>query len=208
MHLKSLYFSCTRMLKFLLRSELKRNLFKNPTDTCSCTWLLKDLPLILWTPYYTVFSVLCGYAGWLRYNLLICSFHLPCTFSCHRATACHSLFFLLFHFPAAFSVVALKLKICPAFQGKNTMAFCFALAYLFYYANLYSSGFVFFFSMSAFLFNLSPALFLLPPFFPFSFHLRDHVRTEQIIVVWPLLLLLWQESSGEEPWNIPQKGCS
>lgn len=146
MHLKSLYFSCTRMLKFLLRSELKRNLsFKNPTDTCSCTWLLKDLPLILWTPYYTVFSVLCGYAGWLRYNLLICSFHLPCTFSCHRATACHSLFFLLFHFPAAFSVVALKLKICPAFQGKNTMAFCFALAYLFYYANLYSSGFVFFF---------------------------------------------------------------
>lgn len=66
----------------------------------------------------------------------------------------------------------------------------------------------FFFSMSAFLFNLSPALFLLPPFFPFSFHLRDHVRTEQIIVVWPLLLLLWQESSGEEPWNIPQKGCS
>lgn len=82
--------------------------------------------------------------------------------------------------------------------------FCISL-----YILLYKALFLrFFFFMSAFLFNLFPALFLLLLFLSFSFHLRDHVRTEQIIVVWPMLLLLWQESSGEEPWNIPQKGCS
>lgn len=137
------------------------------------------------------------------------SFHPPCTCCYHGSVAYVSVFFFSF-------LSLLYCFFCCSFLMQNLFSFsrrkhhgilfCISL-----YILLYKALFLFFFSSFFslhFFKNLFPALFLLLLFLSFSFHLRDHVRTEQIIVVWPMLLLLWQENIGEEPWNSPQKGCS
>lgn len=177
--------------------------FHNLMANWSCICLLKSLQMVLWALYYTVFSVM-----WLN------SWHMTCQHVAfiHPVPAAtidlrhvSVFFFSLLPLLYCFFCCSFLMQNLLSFSRRkyHGILFCISL-----YILLYKALFLRFLFTSAFLFNLFPALFFLLLFLTFFFHLRDHVRAEQIIVVWPVLLLLWQENIGDEPWNSPQKGCS